>query len=231
MELFLDTAKVEEIKAGLETGCIDGVTTNPTLISECGKKFEATIMEIAELVKESNVKWIVNAEVTQVESSTAMITQGIYLSKLHQNIVVKLPATIEGITAASCLARKNIRTNVTLCFSVNQALLAAKSGASYVSPFVGRLDDIGENGTELIKQIRIAYNNYKINTKILAASIRSPFHVSAMALIGADVATIPFSIFEKMFKHPLTDNGMMRFKSDWETFTARSEIKQVNFTR
>lgn len=228
MEIFLDSANISEIKAALESGCIDGVTTNPTLVAQSGKNFENNIFEIANLMEGRNAKWIVSAEVTEVENTASMVAQGISLAKLHKNIVVKLPATRGGITAGHELVKKNIRTNITLCFSVNQALLAAKSGASYVSPFLGRLDDIGEKGVSLIKRIKTAYDNYSLTTKVLAASIRSPLHVEEVAVIGADAATVPFKVFEKMFDHPLTDNGMLRFKNDWESATLQTQLNRIS---
>ncbi len=218
MEIFLDTAKIEEIQKGLASRCVDGVTTNPTLIGKAGGDFEKTIVEIARLVESKKKQWVVNAEVTDTSASSAMVVQGVSLAKRHSNVVVKIPMTLEGMKAVAELSEKNIRTNVTLCFSPTQALLAAKAGATYVSPFIGRFDDIGEDGIGLIARIRRIYDNYDFKTKILAASIRSPLHVAQAAELGADVCTMPFDVFEKTFKHPLTDAGLKRFSDDWQAF-------------
>ncbi len=223
MEIFLDTAKIEEIEKALASNCIDGVTTNPTLVGKAGGDFEQTIVKIAKLVEAKGKQWVVNAEVTDTSTGDAMVKQGMSLAKLHRNVVVKIPMTMPGMKAVSVLSEKGIRTNVTLCFSPTQALLAAKAGATYVSPFIGRFDDIAEEGVLLIAKIRRIYDNFGFKTKILAASIRSPLHVAQVAEMGADVCTMPFDVFEKIFKHPLTDAGLKRFAEDWKDFVAKEK--------
>ena len=208
MEFFIDTGFVDEVYKANEQGIIDGVTTNPSLISKSGKSREIVIEEICRIIDGP-----VSAEVI-CEDKTGMIREGEDLAAIHRNVVVKLPLTEEGLMACGVLSEKRIKTNVTLCFSVNQALLAAKSKATYVSPFVGRLDDRGENGTRLIGDIRTVFNNYGFSTKILAASIRHDFHVTQMALAGADVATIPWKILRELYKHPLTSKGLAAFLAD-----------------
>ncbi len=211
MKIFLDTANIDEIRQAHSWGVIDGVTTNPSLIAKNGKDFIQTIFEIAELVDGP-----VSAE-TIAQDADGMVREGRLLAQIHPNIVVKIPLTPEGIAATSRLSTEGIRTNVTLCFQSNQALLAAKAGATYISPFLGRLDDISQQGIGLIEEIVAIYDNYGFETQVLAASIRHPKHMVDVALAGADVATLPFSVLQKMFKHPLTDSGNAKFLKDWET--------------
>ena len=209
MKFFVDTAEVDDIRELQATGLLDGVTTNPSLIAKSGRDFKQVIAEICEIVDGP-----VSAEVaaTDVEG---MIAEGEHLAKIASNVVIKIPMTPDGLNACKHFSNVGIKTNVTLCFSANQALLAAKVGATYISPFVGRLDDINLNGMELIAQIRGIYDNYDFDTQILVASIRNINQVSESALIGADVATIPPAIIHKMYKHPLTDNGLAAFVKDW----------------
>ena len=210
MKFFIDTAVIDEIRAANEWGILDGVTTNPTLIAKAGRPFKDAILEICDIVNGP-----VNAEVTATEAR-GMCEQGREYAKWHKNVVVKLPTTSEGIKATKCLSSDGIPTNLTLCFSATQALIVAKAGGAYVSPFVGRLDDISEDGMEVVRQIRKIYDNYGFKTQILAASIRHPMHVVEAAMARADIATIPFKILELMFKHPLTDRGLDQFLSDWK---------------
>jgi len=210
MKFFLDTANVDEIRQAAELGLIDGVTTNPSLVAKEGRPFEELIHEICEIVQGP-----VSAEVLAVEAQE-MITEGRRLAAIHEHVVVKCPLIREGLKATRTLSDEGIRVNVTLCFSPTQALLAAKAGAAYISPFVGRLDDISYDGMELIQQIMTIYENYGFGTEVLVASIRSPKHILEAALMGADVATIPFKAFDAMFNHPLTDKGLAAFLADWE---------------
>ncbi len=211
MKIFLDTANVNEIRRGVEMGLVDGVTTNPTLVAKEQKKFKDTIIEIAELVHPGPV----NAEVISLEAE-GMISEAREISEWAKNIVVKIPMTTEGLRAVQQLHREDIKTNVTLIFSVQQALLAAKAGANYVSPFVGRIDDIGYDGIALVEEIVTAYRNYDIDRcEIISASLRHADHIKQTMLIGADIATIPYKLFEGMFMHPLTDIGLKRFLDDW----------------
>ena len=209
MQLFLDTTDIGLLKELTATGLVDGVTTNPSLIAKSGRPMLEVIAEICELVEGP-----VSAEVaaTDVEG---MLAEGEKLAKVAANVVVKLPLTRNGLIATAEFAVQGIETNVTLCFSAAQALLAAKAGASYISPFVGRLDDHGADGMGLIQEIRAIYDNYGYDTEILAASIRTPAHVTAAALAGADCATIPPAVFADLFKHPLTEKGLEQFMSDW----------------
>lgn len=209
MKFFLDTANLDEIRKGVSWGIVDGVTTNPTLIAREGKPFEEHIREICGIVDGD-----ISAEVVELESGP-MIKQGRELSKIHKNVVVKCPLTREGIKATSALSKEGIRVNVTLCFSAAQALIAAKAGAYIVSPFVGRLDDIGYTGMDLIRSITHIYKNYGYRTKVLAASLRSPTHVVDSAAAGADIGTMPFKVMDMLFNHPLTDKGVEQFMSDW----------------
>lgn len=208
MEFFLDTGIVSEIREAVLLGIIDGVTTNPTLIAKTGRKQEDVIKEICEIIDGP-----ISAEVIATDLQ-GMIKEGEALSKIHPNVVIKLPLTEAGIAACKHFSGKNIKTNVTLCFSLNQALLAAKAGATYISPFIGRLDDIGHNGNDLIAEIRSMYDIYGFKTKILAASIRHAAHVREASLIGADVGTMPLSVVKSLYKHPLTTNGLEAFLSD-----------------
>jgi transaldolase len=208
MEFFLDTGVVAEIKEAVQLGIIDGVTTNPSLIAKTGRKLEDVIKEICEIVDGP-----VSAEVIATDLD-GMIKEGEKLSLIHKNVVIKLPLTEAGIAACKYFSHKKIKTNVTLCFSVNQALLAAKAGATYISPFVGRLDDIGHSGNELLAEIRTLYDTYGFSTKILAASIRHVGHVREAALLGIDVGTMPLSVVKALYKHPLTDKGLEVFLDD-----------------
>lgn len=208
MEFFLDTGIIAEIKEAVSLGIIDGVTTNPSLIAKTGRKQEDVIREISEIVDGP-----ISAEVIALDLD-GMIKEGEELAKIHKNVVIKLPLTEAGIAACAHFSKKGIKTNVTLCFSMNQALLAAKAGATYISPFIGRLDDIGHNGNDLIAEIRQMYDNYGFKTKILAASIRHSSHVREVALIGADVGTMPLSVIKALYKHPLTTNGLEAFLAD-----------------
>lgn len=209
MKIFLDTANLDELKRGAEWGILDGVTTNPSLIAKEGRPIEEQIAKICEIVDGD-----ISAEVVATEAAE-MIPEGLRLSKIHKNVVVKLPLTRDGIKACSTLSRQGIRTNVTLVFSAAQALLAAKAGAYIVSPFVGRIDDIGMDGMELIHQIVQIYDNYGYKTQILAASLRTPNHVIGSAMAGAHIGTMPFKVVDQLFNHPLTDRGLDQFLSDW----------------
>lgn len=209
MQLFLDTTDVGLLKELVATGLVDGVTTNPTLIAKSGRPMLEVIAEICDLVEGP-----VSAEVAATDVA-GMLAEGEKLAKIAPNVVVKVPLTRDGLIATSEFAVQGIQTNVTLCFSAAQALLAAKAGASYISPFIGRLDDYGADGMELISEIRAIYDNYDFDTEILAASIRNPSHVTAAALAGADCATIPPTVFNDLFKHPLTEKGLEQFMSDW----------------
>ncbi|MEL7567124.1 MAG: fructose-6-phosphate aldolase [Dehalobacterium sp.] len=211
MLFFLDSANIEEIKQANELGVISGVTTNPSLIAKEGRNFEQVVREIAAIVDGP-----ISAEVVSLESSK-MVEEARELAKIHSNIVIKIPIMAEGLKATKVLSRENIKVNMTLIFSVNQALLAARAGAAFVSPFVGRLDDISHDGMGLIEEISAVFRNYHIKTQIIAASIRHPMHVSQAALLGADIATIPFKVMMQMVKHPLTDAGIEKFLADWET--------------
>lgn len=210
MKFFLDTANVDEIREAASLGLIDGVTTNPSLVAKEGRPFEELIHEICEIVQGP-----VSAEVVAMEAD-AMIEEGRRIAAIHEHVVVKCPLIRDGIKATRALSDEGIRVNVTLCFSPTQALLAAKAGAAYISPFVGRLDDISYDGMDLIQQIMTIYENYGFATEVLVASIRHPKHILDAALMGADVATIPFKVFDAMFNHPLTDKGLAAFLADWE---------------
>ena len=211
MEFFLDTAEVKIIKKLSETGLVDGITTNPSLIAKSGKDFLKTLKEISKIIKGP-----ISAEVTALDSK-GMVQEAKKLSQISKNIVIKLPLTEEGLKTCKFLSKKKIKTNVTLCFSAAQALLAAKCGATYISPFVGRLDDIGENGMSLIQDIKSIYMNYSnLKTKILVASVRTTEHVIQSAIIGADVVTLPPATLKELSKHPLTDKGLDAFLEDWK---------------
>ena len=210
MKFFIDTANVEEIKDIATWGILDGVTTNPSLIAKEGRVFEEVIKEITEIVDGP-----ISAEVIGL-TADEMIKEADELVKIHENIVIKIPMTEEGLKAVKVLSEKSIKTNVTLVFSANQALLAAKAGASYVSPFLGRLDDIGHDGMELIREIVDIFDIYGIDTEVIAASVRNTLHVTNAALAGSHIATIPYAVFKQMLKHPLTDSGIERFLKDWE---------------
>ncbi len=210
MKFFIDTAEIDEIRALAPSGLVDGVTTNPSLIAKSGRDFKEVVAEICAVVEGP-----VSAEVTAIESK-AMIKEGRALAKIADNVCIKLPLTFDGLVACRALVDDGHQTNVTLCFSANQALLAAKAGATYISPFIGRLDDMGIDGMELIEEIRTIYDNYMFETQILAASIRTVNHVKLSALAGADVATIPPATLKTLTKHPLTDKGLEAFLKDWE---------------
>lgn len=210
MKFFIDTANIEEIKEAAAMGVLDGVTTNPSLVAKEGKDFVELLKEIVEVVDGP-----ISAEVVSTDFE-GMMKEAEELVKIHKNIVIKIPLIPEGIKAVKALSQKGIKTNVTLCFSPAQALLAAKAGATYISPFVGRLDDIGHDGMQLIEQIVNIYTNYGFDTEVLVASIRHPMHLITAAEMGADVATIPFSVIGKLFKHPLTESGLENFLKDWE---------------
>lgn len=207
MQLFVDTADIEEIKKVAHL--VDGVTTNPSLIAKQGRDFKEVVKEICNIVEGP-----ISAEVVAADCE-GMLKEAEKLIQIHQNIVIKVPLTSEGLKATKELTKRGIKTNVTLCFSANQALLAAKAGATYVSPFIGRLDDIGQTGMDLIEEIVTIYKNYGFKTKILAASIRHPIHVKEAAMLGADVATCPPDIIHKLYQHALTDAGLKKFLDDW----------------
>ncbi len=209
MKFFIDTANVDEIREAASLGVLDGVTTNPSLVAKEGRDFREVLREIVSLVNGP-----ISAEVTTT-APEEMLAQGRELANIHPNIVVKLPLTREGLQTCKKLRAEEIRVNVTLCFSPTQALIAAKAGASYISPFVGRLDDISHEGMDLIRQIRAIYDNYDFDTEILVASVRHPLHVVEAALAGADVATIPFKVIMQMIHHPLTDIGQAKFLEDF----------------
>lgn len=211
MEFFLDTADIGEIESGLDWGMVDGVTTNPSLIAKQGRPYLATVKEIAHLV---GAERPVSGEVLATDYE-GMLEQARRLAGLAENVVVKVPLGPPGLKAVRTLAAEGIRTNVTLCFSANQALVAAKAGATYISPFVGRLDDVGEDGMELIELVVAIYENYSFDTKVLVASVRNPVHVVRAALAGAEVATLPFKTLSQLYNHPLTDVGLERFLADW----------------
>lgn len=210
MLIFIDTANVKEIKEAITLGIIDGVTTNPTLIAKENRPARELLKEICALVAGP-----VSAEAIS-QDSQGMVKEARELSKIAKNIVVKIPLTKEGLKAVKILSSEGIKTNVTLCFSPSQALLVAKLGADYISPFIGRLDDISEVGMDLIRDIKTIYNNYGFKTKIIVASIRNPLHVVDAAKIGVDIATVPFAVIEQLLKHPLTDIGIQRFLDDYK---------------
>jgi transaldolase len=210
MQFFIDTADVGEIKKALALGVCDGVTTNPSLVAKTGRAFEDVLREIVALVPGP-----ISAEVTATDTE-GMLKEARHLAKFGPQVVIKVPLIVEGLKAAKVLSQEGVKTNVTLCFSAVQALLAAKAGATYVSPFVGRLDDVSQDGMALIADIVQIYRNYQFKTKVLVASVRHPIHVLEAAKLGADVATIPYSVVEQLAKHPLTDVGLKKFLADWE---------------
>lgn len=210
MKFFIDTANIDEIKKGLALGMVDGVTTNPSLVSKEQRPFSEILADICAIVDGP-----ISAEVISLDAA-GMVEEARELAKIHENIVIKIPMIEEGLKAVKQLTAENIKTNVTLIFSCTQALLAAKAGATYVSPFVGRLDDISQDGMNLISDIMTILRNYGYNTEVIVASVRSPMHVSQSALIGADIATIPYKVIAQMARHPLTDIGMEKFLADWE---------------
>ena len=209
MKIFIDTADINEIREANAMGVIDGVTTNPSLVAKTGRDFKSVVKDIL-----AEVNGPVSLEVTSLDAR-GMIEEGVKLADLAKNVVVKIPSTTEGLKALKALREKKIKTNATLCFSPNQALLVAKAGATYVSPFVGRLDDITHVGMDLIADIVTIYENYDFETEVIVASIRNPLHVREAALVGAHVATIPFSVIGQLMKHPLTDIGIDKFLKDW----------------
>jgi transaldolase len=210
MKFFIDTANVKEIREAASLGVVDGVTTNPSLVSKEGRDFKQVITEICSIVDGP-----ISAEAVSLEADK-MVIEGTDLAKIHKNIVVKLPMTKEGLKATKILAGKGIRVNMTLVFSPAQALLAAKVGAAYVSPFVGRLDDISHDGMDLVRQVVTIFDNYGYPTEVIVASVRNPLHVVDAALTGAHIATIPFSVIDQIVKHPLTDIGIEKFLADWK---------------
>ncbi len=211
MEFFLDTANLEEIETGLAWGMVDGITTNPTLIAQQGKPYLETVQQIARMVPGP-----VSGEVLATDLE-GMVEEGRRLAALADNVVVKVPLGPPGLQAVRALAQDGIRVNVTLCFSAGQALLAAKAGAAYISPFIGRLDDVSQDGMELIEQVVTIYRNYDFDTQVLVASVRHPQHVVQAALLGADVVTLPFKVLSQLYRHPLTDVGLERFLADWRS--------------
>ena len=219
MLIFLDTADISEVQHLAETGIIDGITTNPTLAASADLPFRELIARLCELVKGP-----VSAEVIALEADS-MVTEGKQLAQIAKNVVVKVPLTLEGLKACRILAQEDIMVNVTLCFNASQALLAAKAGATFVSPFIGRLDDISQSGLDLIRDIRLIYDNYGYETAILAASVRHPQHVAEAAKAGADVATMPPKIFRQLYEHPLTTSGLKTFLIDWDTSTLSGRQK------
>jgi len=210
MQFFIDTADVGEIKKALAMGLCDGVTTNPSLVAKTGRSFEDVLKEIVALVPGP-----ISAEVTAVEAE-GMLKEARHYAKFGSQVVIKIPLIVEGLKAVKVLAGEGVKTNVTLCFSAVQALLAAKAGATYVSPFIGRLDDISQDGMALIADIVQIYRNYRFDTKVLVASVRHPVHVLEAAKLGADVATIPYAVIDQLAKHPLTEAGLKKFLADWE---------------
>jgi len=210
MKIFIDTADVKEIRECAAMGILDGVTTNPSLVAKSGRKFRDVLEEIVQIVDGP-----ISAEVVSLDHA-GMMKEARDYAKIHSNIVIKLPMHVEGLKALKTCVDEGIKTNITLVFNANQALLVGKVGATYVSPFIGRLDDISQIGMDLIRQIRTIYDNYGIQTQILAASIRNPIHFLESAMIGADVATVPFSVIKQLTQHPLTDLGIERFLKDWE---------------
>lgn len=211
MKIFIDSADINEIKKANAMGVVDGVTTNPSLVAKTGRDFKSVVKDII-----AEVKGPISLEVTDTSSAESMFEEAKKLADIAKHVVVKIPLTEEGLKATKLCHGHGIRTNVTLCFSPNQALLAAKAGASYVSPFVGRFDDISEDGMQLIDQIVQIYRNYDFKTEIIVASVRNPIHVRDAALMGAHVCTIPFNVIQQLVKHPLTDIGVEKFAKDWE---------------
>ena len=211
MKLYLDTGNVDEIRKAASYGMIDGITTNPSLVSKEGREFKDLLLEICQIIDGP-----ISAEVVSVEAE-AMVKEGRELAKIHKNIVVKVPLIPEGLKATKQMASDGIRVNVTLCFSATQALMAAKAGAWCVSPFIGRLDDISSDGMDLIEQILTIYENYDFPTQVLVASVRHIQHVTDAALLGGHICTMPYNVFQQLVKHPLTDSGLSKFLADWET--------------
>ena len=219
MKFFIDSASLEEIREAAALGVLDGVTTNPTLIAKENVNLKKRIVEICQIVNGP-----VSAEVVAIDAE-GMCNEGRELARLHSHVVVKIPMTRDGMKAVRKLSKEGIRTNVTLCFSASQALLAAKAGANFISPFLGRLDDIGHVGMDLVRDITAIYRNYSFKTQVLAASLRHTLHVIEAAKVGADIATLPAKVLDQLFKHPLTDRGLERFLKDWEKVKSIQEIK------
>ncbi len=217
MKFFLDTANLDEIREAASWGVLDGITTNPSLVGKESRDFKELIREICSIVDGP-----ISAEVVAL-TKEEMLQEAHELAKIHRNVVVKIPLIVEGLKAVKVLSQEKIKTNVTLCFSANQALLAAKAGASYISPFVGRLDDISHDGMALSRDIKTIYNNYGFSTQVLTASIRDPLHVIEAAKMGSDIATMPFKVLEQLVKHPLTDIGLKRFLADWDKYIKEKE--------
>ncbi len=217
MKFFIDTANIDEIKEAAALGILDGVTTNPSLVFKEGKDFRKLLDEILKIMDGP-----VSAEVIATDYE-GILKEAREYAKIHKNIVVKVPLIKEGLKAVKTLSAESINTNVTLCFSASQALLAAKAGATYISPFIGRLDDISTSGMDLISQIVQIYENYNFKTQVLVASVRHPLHLVEAALIGADVCTMPFSVIDKLFNHPLTDAGLKKFLADWDKLSAEKQ--------
>ena len=224
MKIYLDTGNIEEIKKAAESGILEGVTTNPSLIAREGKDFKKLIKEITQILKIYRNDFTVSAEVLS-ETCDEMIEEARELAKIDKHVLVKIPLTFEGLKAVNILSGEEIRCNVTLCFSVNQALLAAKAGAYCVSPFIGRLDDQGTSGISVVEDIRQVYDNYNFETKILAASIRSTEHVFECAKARVDIITMPYDVFEKLYHNPLTDIGLDKFKKDWDKYVKKTHTK------
>jgi transaldolase len=220
MKIFLDTGNIDEIRKGAALGIVDGVTTNPSLVAKEGKDFSELIHEITELIPGP-----VSAEVTALDVP-GMLQQGREYSKWHKNVVVKLPTTREGVAACRKLTDEGIKVNMTLCFSASQALLIAKAGAYFCSPFVGRLDDISEDGMQLIRDIVLIYRNYGYKTQVLAASLRHPMHIVECAKAGADIGTMPFKVLDMLYNHPLTDKGLAQFLEDWKKVPQAAAAKK-----
>jgi transaldolase len=220
MKFFLDTANLDEIRQAASLGVLDGITTNPTLAAKEKKPFRELVLEICDVVKNG----VVNAEVVSTDTE-GMLREGRELASWHRNIVVKVPMTTDGVRALTVLAREGIRVNITLVFSPSQALIVAKAGACFVSPFLGRLDDISQDGLGLLREILEIYRAYNFKTEVLAASLRHPMHVVAAAKMGAHIGTMPFKVFEQLFKHPLTDRGLEGFLKDWEK--ARAVLGEI----
>lgn len=218
MKFFLDSADIGEIRLAAELGICDGVTTNPTLVAKSGQDFRTLLQEIVKLIPGP-----ISAEVVGL-TAPEMLAEAEVLAKIHENIVIKLPLTPEGLKACKSLSARQIKTNVTLCFQSGQALLAAKCGATYISPFIGRLDDISQDGIQLIREIREIYDNYGFETQILAASVRHPQHVIQSALAGSDVATCPLKVLMALYQHPLTDKGLASFMDDWKKANQKSIV-------
>ena len=219
MKFFLDTGNINEIREAASWGVLDGVTTNPSLVGKEARDFKELIHEICTIVDGP-----VSAEVIGI-TKDEMIGEGHELARIHRNVVVKIPLIVDGLKAVKVLTGEGIKVNVTLCFSANQALLAAKAGATYISPFIGRLDDISHDGMAIIQDIKTIYKNYGYTTQILTASIRHPLHVLQAAKIGSDAATMPFKVLEQLVKHPLTDIGLKRFQADWDKFVKEGFLK------